>query len=133
VSDTDAGPALVFLERPQDVEVDRGEGWVVGSMVGWRQEDGSTCRVMIRVVERGAERTAWADLHDVRLPEHRSCPPTESLPLVPQLPLGRTEESETGRHHVAVARGHGAPVADPEPTRLLTLPAPSYWQAPSPR
>ena len=93
MSETTLGHALVFMRQPQDVEVHRGGNWALGSMVGWRQEDGSSCRVMIRVSEAGVEKTAWADLHDVRLPAHRSCPPTESLPFLPQLPAGRTEQT----------------------------------------
>ena len=86
------GRALEFMSQPQDVEVLRGGNWVLGWMVGWRQEEGSSCRVMVRVTERGAAKTAWADLHDVRLPQYRGCPPTQSLPLLPRLPPGRMEQ-----------------------------------------
>ena len=91
MSETNPGRALEFMSRPQDVRVHRGGTWVPGSMVGWRREEDS-CRVMVRVAEGGVEKTAWADLHDLRLPERRICPPTESLPFLPRLPLGRTEE-----------------------------------------
>jgi hypothetical protein len=99
VSEPNLGRALEFMSQPQDVEVLRGGNWVLGWMVGWRQEEGSSCRVMVRVAERGAEKTAWADLHDVRLPEYRGYPPTQSLPLLPRLPPGRLEQmawSESG-------------------------------------
>jgi hypothetical protein len=86
------GRALQFMSQPQDVQVHRGGTWVPGAMVGWRQEEDSCCRVMVRVTEGGVEKTAWADLHDVRLPEHQVCPPTQSLPFLPRLPLGRTAE-----------------------------------------
>jgi len=91
MSEIHFGRALEFMSQPQDVEVLRGGNWVLGLMVGWRQEEGSSCRVMVRVTEEGAEKTAWADLHDVRLPEYRDCPPTQSLPLLPRLPPGRME------------------------------------------
>jgi hypothetical protein len=111
------------MSRPQDVEVNRAGHWVHGSMVGWRREEGSSCRVMVRVTERGVEKTAWADLADVRLPEHRSFPRTESLPLLPRLPAPRTEPAtgwgpapvsgpvddfglETGRHREPAGSGH---------------------------
>jgi hypothetical protein len=90
VSETTLGRALEFMKQPQDVEVHRGGCWVAGVMVGWRQEEGSSCRVMVRIAEGGVERTAWADLHDVRLAEHHSYPPTESLPFIPRLPQGTT-------------------------------------------
>jgi len=99
VSETNLGRALEFMSQPPDVEVLRDGNWVLGWMVGWRQEEGSSCRVMVRVNERGDEKTAWADLHDVRLPEYRGCPPTRSLPLLPRLPAGRMEQmtwSESG-------------------------------------
>ena len=92
MSETTLGRALEFMGQPQDVEVHRGGRWVLGSMIGWRQEEGSSCRVMVRVTEGGAERTAWAALHDVRLAEHHSYPPTESLPFIPRLPQGSTDE-----------------------------------------
>src|SRR5215218_4938264 len=92
VSETNLGRALEFMSQPPDVEVLRGGNWVLGWMVGWRQEEGSSCRVMVRVTERGAEKTAWADLHDVRLPEYCGGPPTQSLPLLPRLPPGRMEQ-----------------------------------------
>jgi hypothetical protein len=92
VSETTLGRALEFVGQPHDVEVHRGGRWVLGSMVGWRQEEGSSCRVMVRVTEGGLERTAWAALQDVRLAEHRTYPPTESLPFIPRLPQGTTDE-----------------------------------------
>jgi hypothetical protein len=91
VSETTLGPALEFMRQPHDVDVYRGGYWVPGTMVGWRQEGGSSCRVMVRVTEGGAEKTAWADLQDVRLAEHHDSPPTESLPFLPRLPEGRTQ------------------------------------------
>jgi hypothetical protein len=92
VSDGTLGRALEFMSKPKDVEVNRGGHWVHGSMVGWRQEEGDSCRVMVRVTEQGVEKTAWADLSDVRLPEHRSFPRTQSLPILPRLPAARTEQ-----------------------------------------
>ena len=92
MSETTLGRALEFMRQPQAVEVHRSGRWVFGSMVGWRQEEGGSCRVMVRVAESGVERTAWADLHDVRLAEHHSYPPTESLPFIPRLPQGATGE-----------------------------------------
>ena len=92
MSETTLGRALEFMGHPQDVEVHRGGRWILGSMIGWRQEEGSSCRVMVRVTEGGAERTAWAALHDVRLAERHSYPPTESLPFIPRLPQGTADE-----------------------------------------
>ncbi len=92
MSETTLGRALEFMGHPQDVEVHRGGRWIPGSMIGWRQEEGSSCRVMVRVAEGGVGRTAWAALHDVRLAEHRSYPPTESLPFIPRLPQATTDE-----------------------------------------
>ena len=86
VSETTLGRALEFMRKPQDVEVQRGADWILGSMIGWRQEDGSSCRVMVRVTERGVERTAWADLHDVRLPEQHGFPQYAIAPAPPTAP-----------------------------------------------
>ena len=47
---------------------------------------------MVRVAEGGVGRTAWAALHDVRLADHGSYPPTESLPFIPRLPQGTPDE-----------------------------------------
>src|SRR3954465_12285631 len=57
VSETDLGRPLEFMRSPQDVEVHRDGRWVWASMIGWRQEAGSSCRVMVRVVEHGVEKT----------------------------------------------------------------------------
>ncbi len=92
VSETNLGRALEFMRYPQDVEVHRGGNWGLGSMIGWRQEEGGSCRVMLRVVEDGVEKTVWADLRDVRLAEHGGSPPTESLPFLPRLPDRPTEQ-----------------------------------------
>jgi hypothetical protein len=150
VSESTLGRALEFMRKPQDVEVHRDGRWVLASMVGWRQEEGSTCRVMVRIHERGVEKTAWAELSDVRLPERGTFPRTESLPLLPRLPArteqvtGRTSSvlepaddagPGTGRHHAARApwwpssEEGESPVADVEPTRLMTVPPPHYWRA----
>jgi len=93
VSENDLGPALQFMRNPQDVEVHRGGSWVAGSMIGWRQEEGTTCRLMLRLVENGVEKTVWADLCDVRLAEHGGSPPTESLPFLPRLPGRPTQQA----------------------------------------
>src|SRR5215207_4612243 len=92
MSEIHFGRALEFKSQPQDVEVLRGGNWVLGRMVGWRQEEGSSCRVMVRVSEHGAEKTAWADLHDVRLAEHRGWPRTELLSFLPRLPPVQPEQ-----------------------------------------
>jgi hypothetical protein len=103
-------------------------------MVGWRQEEGSSCRVMVRVTEAGVEKTAWADLHDVRLAEHRSHPPTESLPFIPRLPRGRTEEitrsgasggwdEQHGLSELSEAATSRAPRADAATRRTSLVPA----------
>jgi hypothetical protein len=121
VSESTLGRALEFMREPQDVEVRRDGRWVLASMVGWRQEEGSSCRVMIRIAERGVEKTAWAELSDVRLPEHGNFPRTESIPLRPRLPE-RTEQATGWTSSIL------EPAADVEPTRLMTLPPPHYWQ-----
>jgi hypothetical protein len=95
VSETDLGRALQFMQEPQDVEVYRGGDWVLGSMIGWRREEGCSCRIMVRLAERGEEKTAWADLQDVRLPEDDAFPGTQSLPFLPRLPQEWTEQSES--------------------------------------
>jgi len=69
--------AIVFMSEPQDVEVYRGGDWVLGSMVGWRHEDDSSCWAMVRLTEGRTEKTAWADLEHVRLPEERDSSPAE--------------------------------------------------------
>ena len=128
------GRALEFMRTPQDVEVRRGGDWVLGSMIGWRQEEAGSCRVMVRVTEEGADRTAWADLRDVRLPERRSSPPTESLPLLPRLPPGRGEQVITsGTRAAAPAQRPAASWTEAEPTRLMTLPGPHPVGAVAPR
>ncbi len=83
MSETELGRALQFMQEPQDVEVYRSGGWVFGSMIGWRREEGSSCRIMVRLTERGEEKTAWADLQDVRLAEDGAFPGTQSLPFLP--------------------------------------------------
>ena len=130
MSDSTLGRALEFMSKPKDVEVNRDGYWVHGSMVGWRQEEGGSCRVMVRVTERGMEKTAWADLADVRLPEHRSFPRTESLPLLPRLPAPRTEqETLSGTSAAWGARQDPRDLAEP-----LTWRAPradtTGWTAP---
>jgi hypothetical protein len=129
MSETTLGRALEFIGQPQDVEVHRGGCWVPGSMVGWRREDGSSCRVMVRVTEGAVKKTAWADLHDVRLAEHRDSPPTESLPFLPRLPERRTGQASatadgvpprTGRHRSS------ANVDDEGPAEAWMAPA-SWW------
>jgi hypothetical protein len=91
LSETDLGRALEFMQQPQDVEVHRGGNWVLGSMIGWRREADSSCRIMVRLTEEGEEKTAWADLQDVRLAERGTCPPTQSLPFLPRLPQESAE------------------------------------------
>jgi hypothetical protein len=93
VSENNLGRPLEFMRNPQDVEVHRGGGWVSGSMIGWRQEERTSCRLMLRVVENGVEKTVWADLSDVRLAEHDGSPATESLPFLPRLPGRQTEQA----------------------------------------
>src|SRR5215203_7236583 len=42
VSETNLGRALEFMSQPPDVEVLRDGNWVLGWMVGWRQEEGKS-------------------------------------------------------------------------------------------
>jgi hypothetical protein len=127
VSETTLGRALEFMGEPQDVEVHRGGHWVLGLMVGWRQEEGSSCRIMVRITEGGVERTAWADLHDVRLAEHRSYPPTESLPFVPRLPQATTDQMTRSATSGGWREPHGwgdfgEPVTDRAPRADAAIP-----------
>ena len=121
MSETTLGRALEFMRQPQDVDVYSSGQWVSASLIGWRQEQGSSCRLMVRISQGGREKTAWAELQDVRLAEHRDSPPTESLPFLPRIPegpIGHTARTTTsdrtaddvrpglGRHRASVDDGH---------------------------
>jgi hypothetical protein len=153
VSETTLDRALEFMSQPHEVEVHRDGNWVSGAMVGWRQEEDRYCRVMVRVTEGGVEKTAWADLRDVRLAEDRDSPPTESLPFLPRLPEGGAGQISTtakdvrpgtGRHRTPAEVGHertaevstapaswwpssGWPADEVEPTRRLPVSRPGAW------
>jgi len=119
VSETTSDRAMVFMHEPQDVEIFRGGHWVLGCMLGWRHEAGSSCWAMVRVTEGGLVQTAWADLEDVRLPELRSPselgPPTVSLALAAERRAGSELSGARGR---AADRGTaGAPAEPVRPRR----------------
>lgn len=97
--------AIVFMPQPQDVEVFRGLAWVPGSMVGWRHED-SSCRVLVRVTEGLVEKTAWADLEQVRLPDAEQSRHADPDTVLLTLAVGRSGGSTSGsraRHEARTA------------------------------
>ena len=67
--------AAVFTSSSQDVEVYSAGAWWSGSLLGWRHEPDGSCQVWVRALVGGAERSAWTDLADVRLPERPALHP----------------------------------------------------------
>jgi len=87
VSKTMDDRAMVFIGEPQDVDVYRADGWVSGSLLGWRHDDGGSCRLMVRLAVDSMDAVAWADLENVRLPKRRL--------------VGASGPSGVGRHRAA--------------------------------
>jgi hypothetical protein len=96
------------MPEPQEVEVYRGQDWVAGSMLGWRRESDRSCRVMVRLTEGRVEKTAWADLEQVRL---RVSPSASGRHRAP---------SEAGRHRAPSEDGREM-WAGPDDTRTRPL------------
>jgi hypothetical protein len=67
--------AAVFTSSSQDVEIYRAGAWWSGSLLGWRHESDGSCRMWVRAVVAGVERTEWTGLGDVRLPERAALRP----------------------------------------------------------
>jgi len=108
VSGAIGGRAMEFLPEPQEVEVYRGQDWVAGSMLGWRRESDGSCRAMVRLTEGRIEKTAWADLEQVRLRVSPSAPGRHRAP------------SEGGRHRAPIDYGREM-WAEPDDMRTRPL------------
>jgi hypothetical protein len=81
-------------------------------MVGWRHEERS-CRVLVRVTEGVVDKTAWAELEQVRLPEEAQPRPADPGTVLLTLAVGRAGGSASGSR----AR-HEAPTAPERPADL---------------
>ena len=126
--------AIEYLPQPQEVEVYRAQRWVLGLMVGWWQRSDDSCRALVRIVEGGTEKTAWAELEHVRLLEYRTptCPEQWTIQLLvararadERMRSGSPVTGDPGSERTGRHRAHGeGPGADdaggPLPRRRRT-------------
>ncbi|NEK57175.1 hypothetical protein GCU56_04715 [Geodermatophilus sabuli] len=72
--------AVVFTQLSQHVEVCVDATWWPGVILGWRHDARGACQVRVRAVVAGAEREAWTDLAELRLPEPARDDPARDVP-----------------------------------------------------
>src|SRR3712207_6477388 len=115
--------AAVFTQQSQSVEVHLEGAWWPGSLLGWRHDGGGACEVWVRVTVEGADREAWTDLAEVRLPEVGPAPA-----LVPDAGTdpfaGPAEELLPGASAVPLLSLNEAAAREQRVAGVLSAPAP---------